>query len=250
MDDEQPEPTTNRIPPLLFTLNKDAQSAWLKTQVIAIKTCLLGNVSNVDPIRSGTTIHDEGQNMINSLKQLDGTFVCSDCGATYKEIGWLKRHMQKKHDWHPPAPPPRIHAPNSTKTLVISSFVKMALLARDTWDAYRMGDGDRVFRNAKLEMLYAFGTGRTKYRLWLWNMVANELACLTEREAFEYKWNISVNLKGGIGQNIPNDDLCELQVRRIKGPLATQGPNKSFDSAQVLCKTSHVLDQLKEGLQK
>ena len=58
------------------------------------------------------------------------------------------------------------------------------------------------------------------------------------------------NLHGGLGQNIPNDELCELQVRRIKGPLATQGPNKSFESAQVICNTSHVLDNLKEVFQK
>ena len=83
-----------------------------------------------------------------------------------------------------------------------------------------------------------------------YGQLAYEMALLSPQEAFEYKWNISVNLQGGIGQNIPNDDLCELQVRRIKKTLLTQGPNKSFESAQVITQTSQVIDDMVLELQK
>ena len=36
-----------------------------------------------------------------------------------------------------------------------SSFMKCALILRDTNDAYKLGDGDRILRNSKFEMLCA-----------------------------------------------------------------------------------------------
>ena len=216
---------------------------------IQIRAMLFTN--NLDFIRENAAIHDQVAAEIRSMKQEDGSYKCPYCGTEYKNKGWFCKHLKKTHKWKPPQAPRRNQSKQATPAnIVISTMLKMIMIARDTWDAYRMVDGDRVFRNAKLEFLYAYGTERTKYRLWLWNILAYEKALLTEREAFEYHWNISVNLKGGIGENMPNDDLCELQVKRIKGPFATQGPNKSFESAQIICKTSQVVEQLKRNLQK
>ncbi|KAJ8301102.1 hypothetical protein KUTeg_020089 [Tegillarca granosa] len=50
----------------------------------------------------------------------------------------------------------------------------------------RYGDGGRAMRNIKFEYIIA-------------------------GVAFEYKWNITSNLNGGKGQNIPNDNLVEMK---------------------------------------
>ena len=55
-------------------------------------------------------------------------------------------------------------------------FMKCALLLRDTNDAYKMGDGDRVTVNAKYQMLLSRVGNHTKYQLWLFRYLAN---CLT-----------------------------------------------------------------------
>lgn len=59
-----------------------------------------------------------------------------------------------------------------------------------------------------------------------------------------------VNLKGGIQNNIPNDNCVELQVGNIKRQLNTQGSNKSFQSAQNICMTTQVVEDIIENLRK
>ena len=46
-----------------------------------------------------------------------------------------------------------------------------------------------------------------KYKLWMWRTQAYAQAILSEQEAHEYMWNCSVNIDGGFGKNIPNDNL-------------------------------------------
>jgi hypothetical protein len=50
----------------------------------------------------------------------------------------------------------------------------------------------------------------------LFRYLANCLTLLTPRMAYEYKWNCSANLCGGIDHNIPNDNLVELLVQAVK----------------------------------
>ncbi|KAK3086004.1 hypothetical protein FSP39_012026 [Pinctada imbricata] len=124
--------------------------------------------------------------------------------------------------------------------------MKMALIYRDTCDAYSMGDGGRIVRNAKFEWVYAGALHHTKYKIWLWRMITYINAVLPPDQAFEYMWNMTVNLKGGIKSNIPNDNCVELQVFNIKRELNTQGANKSFESARNICMTTQVIDKIKE----
>lgn len=59
-----------------------------------------------------------------------------------------------------------------------------------------------------------------------------------------------VNLKGGIQNNIPNDNCVELQVGNIKRQLNTQRSNKSFQSAQNICMTTQVVEDIIEIYEK
>lgn len=104
--------------------------------------------------------------------------------------------------------------------------------------------------NAYMEWLYASAVKHSKYKIWLWRMITYIIAILDTKESFEYKWNMTVNLKGGIKNNIPNDNCVEIQVHNIKSQLNTQGANKSFQSARLICMTTQVVDGIKDQLMK
>lgn len=113
-----------------------------------------------------------------------------------------------------------------------ASFMKNALLLRDTYDAFSMCDGERIVRNAKFEFLCADVRKHTKYKLWLWRFVAYIIALLSPKQAYEYMWNCaSSTTGGGVGKNIPNDNLVELMVQLVKKKLREQGSNFTYASA-------------------
>ena len=76
------------------------------------------------------------------------------------------------------------------------------------------------------------------------------MALLSEREAMDYRWNKSVNTRGGIGKCIPNDTFVETQVKKHFKNMARQGPNKSFKTAQITYKITQIVTQIKSGFQK
>ncbi|WAR05680.1 hypothetical protein MAR_021049 [Mya arenaria] len=111
-----------------------------------------------------------------------------------------------------------------------SLFLFMALLLKSASEAYKYhGDGARAVRNLKFEGVFAGAIGHTKYRLCLWRTLAYVKCVLSPRKAYEYMWNISCNIVGGLGNNIPNDNLVELMVKTIKKKFKTQGANVRTD---------------------
>lgn len=109
-----------------------------------------------------------------------------------------------------------------------------------------MGDGEKIVRNAYMEWLYASAVKHSKYKLWLWRIITYIIAILDTKESFEYKWNMTVNLKGGIKNNTPNDNCVDIQVHNIKFQLNTQGANKSFQSTRLICMTTQVVNGIKD----
>ena len=75
--------------------------------------------------------------------------------------------------------------------------MKVALLCRELHDAYKMGDGSRVFRDIKFLMLHFDRGHNIKYRLWMFRMLAYDLALLSEHERFIYRNNLAINMVGG-----------------------------------------------------
>jgi hypothetical protein len=165
------------------------------------------------------------------------------CGKPYKTEGHFRKHLSSVHKW-------KFNTPIAKENLggSVSCFLRMACLLRDTNDAYKMADGERCTRNAKFEWRYASATKHSKYKLWLWRMLFYTIALLSPRASYEYKWNISTNLVGGVDKNIPNDNCVEIQVKTIKNQLKTQGANKSFESARTITLTTQVLDEVKMNL--
>lgn len=84
----------------------------------------------------------------------------------------------------------------------------------------------------------------TKYQLLLFRFLANYHCLLSPREACEYKWNCTTNLKGGTSHNIPNDNLVEILVHRLKAKLQSQGSNVTYESARKSELTLQIQDEI------
>lgn len=182
-------------------------------------------------------------------------FVCT-CGKQYKNLGFFKRHLVNKHNWlfrddEDPTPDTCTSECKSDSVANYrASFMKNALILRDTYDAYSMCDGGRVVRNAKFEFLCADVRKHNKYKLWLWRFMAYVIALLSPKQAYEYMWNCASNTTGGLGKNIPNDNLVELMVQLVKKKIREQGSNFTYASAVKAALSSQVQDEIKQNLQQ
>jgi uncharacterized C2H2 Zn-finger protein len=252
MDMETVDSSPKKVP--LFSLMDDDTKVQyvldLSSQVLqAYDVC---RYDELQDIRENMEALDSDHQKLLLLKHDDRSFKCPQCDKAYERAAWLRKHLQKKHDWTFHRSKLELSSKSAKKEITnpIRTFLFMSLLYRDTCDSYRLGDGDRIVLNAKLEWLYASTVNHIKYKLWLWRMLAYIIFVLDPKEAFEYKWNMTVNLMGGIENNIPNDNCVEIQVHKIKHALNAQGPNKSFDSAKTICMTSQVVDGIKQNVMK
>ena len=144
-------------------------------------------------------------------------FTCIHYNKQFKTTGYFKKHLTREHGWQQ-VHDNILHDGNADNiALYRASFMKCALLLRDTNDAYNMGDGDRIMDNSKFQMLISGIGHHTKYQLWLFRFLAYYHALLSPRAAYEYRWSCTTHLRGGPGHNIPNDNLVEIMVHRLRG---------------------------------
>ena len=176
-------------------------------------------------------------------------YVCVECNKKYKTIGGIRRHLKTQHEWAFAEEDGFGKSTTDHIALYRASFMKCALLLRDTSDAYKMGDGNRVTCNAKFQMLLSRVGNHTKYQLWLFRYLAYCHCLLTPRMAYEYKWNCSANVLGGIGHNIPNDNLVEILVQMVKKKVYAQGANATFESVKKAALTLQIQEEIKENIQ-
>ena len=118
------------------------------------------------------------------------------------------------------------------------NIVKAGLLFKDFQDAIKEGDGARVEYLWKFMMLLFKVAGKTKYGLAAARLHAQLHSLLTPREAHSLRWNRTVNVKGGVGRNIPIDQAMEHGVKNTKDLMYGQGANLSFRTAQTLSRAS------------
>lgn len=193
---------------------------------------------------------DAQVNHINSMYDNHlNKFICQPCNKKYKTLNGMKKHLQKEHGMADLEEPDDSSSKFDHVAINHASFMKCALLLRDTNDAYKMGDGDRVLSNSKFQMLLSRAGNHTKYQLWLFRYMANCLCLLTPRMAYEYKWNCSANLQGGLGNNIPCDNLVELLVQTVKKAVYAQGANATFTSVRKAALAIQVQDEIKNNIQ-
>ena len=172
------------------------------------------------------------------------------CEKSYKVQHWLATHMKTVHHIDcevviPRASRQEFDSNGDSMFNYHTSLMKMGLLFVDTVDAYKMGDGERVFRNAKFLLPHFFMTTHTKYRFWIWMMLANDLAILSEYDRYSYKNNIAINVTGGVGKCLANDHLVETQVRKVKESMKSTGANISYDASRRVAKCMGIVGELK-----
>lgn len=177
-------------------------------------------------------LHLQSQQIRDMLDPELQKYVCVSCGNQYKKVGHLRRHLKDKHLWdfiendtEEDKKPDRI-------AIYRDSLIKCLLLLKDTSDGYSMGNGDRIMTNAKFQMLFSGVSRHSKYQIWLFRFLAYYSCILSPKDAYEYKWNCTSNLSGGTGHNIPNDNLVEIMVHRLKEKVHSQGANVSFQSVK------------------
>lgn len=241
MDDMTSKPKTM---PVMSLITDEDKTKWLYgvSEELVDKLGIMC-VDSVIQLRHDLSALDRDNQLLEAMK-VDQSFMCAICGKQYSSKNWLRRHLLKTHKW-------KFHASNQdvSESGPVQTFLFMSLVFRDLCDSYRLGDGDRILRNAYFEWLFDSALKHSKYKIWLWRMITY---CTTSvigyKKSLEYKWNMCVNLKGGINNNIPNDNCVELQVKNIKSQLNTQGVNKSFNSARTVCLTTQVVHGVKENL--
>lgn len=90
-----------------------------------------------------------------------------------------------------------------------------------------MGDGDRILRNSKFEMLCASVRGHTKYKLWLWRFQAYVTAILTQKRLKKISGTAQQVQMEVLKKNIPNDNMMELHVQLVKKKSSRNGGGTS-----------------------
>lgn len=190
----------------------------------------------------------------------NGRYPCRfpGCNSSFKHDGVHRMRHELSHD-----PPPCIPAePTLESTLPDPSdqnsepkddmfdyhcgFMNMALLLRNFRDAIKEGDGERIIKCMKMFLLHfkQDGSGSTKYALEALYHLFQVLALLSPREAERLKWNRTVNIQGGDGNNVAMDVALEHDNHVLKDIIRSLGANISEESVRRLCRAFFIIKQL------
>ncbi len=244
------KPIINKPPTVLRLLPPDLQVRWLTEQSKAI-------VEEMCPILSAGGVKGQLLQLKKSLQLLesnsvnvndkfrDGYYHCSehDCRSKCKTKQGFERHLHNSHHKTLDIVPEQ-----SEPVLKSDTLLQLLMLIYDLWDSLTTGDGNRIFRNIKLVFLYLFTSGHIKYRLWLWRMIAYDTAILSPKQAFEYRWNMCANIQGGHVNNIADDNLVEILIKKLKALLRSQGSNLNINSARTSALTMLTLEKAKDSI--
>jgi hypothetical protein len=233
----------------MFILSPVERMLWLEEQVDVIYRTLCPSwvSTHFKQLSDSISTLETNEQLIKQSKK-NSVYCCLEptCSVQFLTKGRLLNHLNSTS--HGTAKLATVVASKKHQCKKSESLVYMLLLLRDLWNAYKMCDGDRIFRDLKLALLYFYPTGHSKYRLWVWRMLAYNTSVLSARKAFEYRWNMCANTSGGISSNIPDDNLVELHVKKLKDLLRQQGSNVTFQSASTAASTMQFLDKVKENL--
>lgn len=119
----------------------------------------------------------------------------------------------------------------------------LASLALELTDAWREGDGIRVLRCWRINLLHFFATQRTKYALEALR-IQFQLAILPPHLVNQLTWGRFVNTQGGAGNNIPCDLHNEHVVRICKDAIHCMGSNFSQEAATRVARSVTTLDNI------
>ena len=126
---------------------------------------------------------------------------------------------------------------------VLCHYGSLVMEFRDAWAE---GNGDRMLRCWKLFMPHFKTSGSSKYALEALRLQFQTSIVLSPNLAHQVRWNRFVNVKGGIGRNIPCDLFNEHMNKLIKNIIINMGSNLTEDSLQRAARSVSSLSLISE----
>lgn len=111
-------------------------------------------------------------------------------------------------------------------------------------DAWAEGDGDRVLRCWKLFLPHFKIAGCRKYCLEALRLMFQVNVVASPNLAHQIQWHRFVNVKGGLGRNIPCDFYNEHVNKLVKRIICNMGPNLTEKSLQRAARSVSALDDI------
>lgn len=127
---------------------------------------------------------------------------------------------------------------------VLCHYGSLVMEIRDAWSE---GDGQRMVRCWKLMMPHFKTAGHTKYALNCLRLQMQVNVTLSPSLAHEVTWNRFVNIRGGLGKNIPCDLFNEHINKLLKHIITNMGPNLTETALQRAARSVTALDAISES---
>ena len=230
IDTVQDLPKQN-TPPTHFSSSLEKQQ-WFDTQLARIVERYIMN-DHIPTVFAGPAPRQESQPEAQEHKcHLDECVY-----PPFRNKEDLKKHVKEVHDFHlshhtPEAATSQTRFKTDGVYNYHTRFLKMAMLERNFQDSVKEGDGGRTCRLWKFKMLHFYQKGRTKYSLEALKLQLDLHALLSPSEAHRLRWNRTVNVIGGAGNNISLDMNCEHYILYTKECISQVGANINFEIAQ------------------
>ena len=129
--------------------------------------------------------------------------------------------------------------------LYATKVVTLGLLWHNFHDSVREGDGDRIMRNWKFNLLAYKAAQQKNYSIEALNLILQVNHVLSPRQAAQVKWCRTVNTTNLKGNNIPMDLHLEHLNRRVKTTLRNMGSNVKLaaESVGIVTAICHVFER-------
>jgi len=128
--------------------------------------------------------------------------------------------------------------------LYATEVLTLGLLWHNFHDSTREGDGDRILRCWKFNLLLYKATQRKNYSIEALNLILQVNYTLSPREAAQVKWCRTVNTSNLKGHNIPMDLHLEHLNRRLKTTLRNMGSNVTNRSVKLAAESVGTVNEI------
>ena len=120
----------------------------------------------------------------------------------------------------------------------------LGLLWHNFHDSTKEGDGERLLRIWKFNLLAYKAAKRKNYSIEALNLLLQVNFLLSPREAAQVKWCHCINTRGREGCNVPMDLHLEHLNRQLKTTLRNMGLNITNSSVKMAAESIDVVDHI------
>ncbi|XP_066302187.1 uncharacterized protein [Branchiostoma lanceolatum] len=117
-------------------------------------------------------------------------------------------------------------------------------------DSVNEGDGSRILRNWKFDMIQYYQHKHTHYKDLAFRYISQHKALLTPRLSASILHNKTINIHGLPGKNIPKDLHMEFLNKKVKEGLARLGPNMTSRTITREGRSLKVIQDVLDTLDK